>query len=139
MMLYLLVKVSKVCIRIRQSEVDSLTDMVKEAKTVINISLHLLSLSDLFLCSSNRFNRSSLVSQHLCKFFLHLISEKIIPITLLVVIHFQAAVFLCHEAQKVQAASHSIPILLGIYQELELFVFCVGLYHTCFTLKAISP
>lgn len=122
-----------------QSEVDSLTDMVKEEQTTIIVCLHLLNLSHLFLCSSNRFNRSSLVSQHLCKFFLHLISEEIISITLLVVIHFQTAIFLCHEVQKVQAASHSIPILLGIYQGLELFVFCVGLYHTCFTLKAISP
>ena len=130
MMLYLLVKVSKISFRIRQSEIDSLTDMVKEAKAIVIVSLHLLNLSHLFLCLSNRFNRSSLVSQHQSQLFLHLISEEIIPITLLVVIHFQAAVFLCHEAQKVQAASHSFPILLGIHQELKLFVFCVGLYHS---------
>ena len=131
-MLYLLVKVCKVCIRIRQSEVDSLTDMVKEAQAIIIVCLHLLNLSHLFLSHSNRFNRSCLVSQHLCQFFLHLISEEIISITFLVVIHFQAAVFFCHKVQKVQATSHGFPILLGIHQRLELFVFWIKLYH-CFT------
>ena len=77
-MLYLLIKVSEISISIRQSEVDSLTDMVKEAKAIVIVSLHLLNLSHLFLCSSNRFNRCSFVSQHLCQFFLHLISEEII-------------------------------------------------------------
>ena len=129
MMLNLLVKISEISISIRQSEVDRLTDMVEEAKTTINVCLHLLYLRHLFLCHGNRFQRSRFISQHLRQLFLYFISKEVIAIVLLVGIHLQADVFISHEAQVVQPPSHSILIVFGIHQSLELFVFWIELYH----------
>ena len=42
MMFNLLIKINEISISIRQSEVDSLTDMVEEAKTAIIVCLSLL-------------------------------------------------------------------------------------------------
>ena len=79
---------------------------------------------------SHNVERSRFIPQHFRQLLLHLISEEVITVTLLVVVHLQAYVLLCHEAQEVQPLSDSLLVVLGKYRSVKLFVFWIGLYHS---------